>query len=144
VYFEFDIDINQTLEIVYDFFWTLDERDFSNNELVPVYERITEGPRKVGSIIREVVKAGFYDMEIFSEIIDYEPNHTLFYRFYGGGIVGDLRYLFESDGNSVRLVQQVNISFQGFLKILNPLLPYTYCRAARWRLREIKKILDEQ
>jgi hypothetical protein len=120
----------------------MDEHDFSNNKLVPIYERITEGSRRIGSIIREVVKTRFYEMEILSEIIEYEPNHTLGYQFQGGGTVGNLRYMFEPFDDGTRLVQEVNISFSGLKKILNPLLPFTYGRKAEWRLKAIKELLE--
>lgn len=142
--FKFEISINQPVNEVYNFFWSLDERDFSNNKLVPVYELITDGPRRVGSIIREIVKTRHYEMEIFSEIIEYIPNQILGYRFHGGGIKGRLRYIFELDSDGTKLIQEVEISFDGFRKILNPLLPYTYGRTADWRLKEIKKLLEEK
>ena len=90
MYFKFEIIINLPVNEVCNFFWTLDERDFSLNKLVSIYERITEGPRRVGSIIREVINTSFFEMEIFSEITEYEPNHVLGYQFHGGGVVGNL------------------------------------------------------
>ena len=142
MYFEFSITINRHVTDVYDFFWTLDEQDFSNNELVPVYERLTEGPRRIGSIIREVVNTRFFDLEILSKITEYEPNHTLGYQFHGGGMVGNLKYIFEPQGDATRLVQQVNIGFKGLRKLLSPFLPLTYARKADWRLRAIKYLLE--
>lgn len=144
VRFKFEISINQPVNEVYNFFWSLDERDFSNKMLVPVYELITEGPRRVGSIIREVVKTRYYEMKIYSEIIEYVPHQILGYKFHGGGIKGRLRYIFEPDSGGTKLIQEVDISFDGLRKILNPLLPHTYGRTAEWRLKEIKKLLEEK
>lgn len=91
VRFKFEININKPISEVYNFFWSLDERDFTNNKLVPVYELITDSPKRVGSIIREVVKTRYFEMEIYSEIIEYVPNQILGYSFYGGGTRGWLR-----------------------------------------------------
>jgi hypothetical protein len=144
VNFKFEININQPVNEVYNFFWSLDERDYSNNELVPIYEIITDGPRRVGSIIREVVKTRFYEMEIYSEITEHVPNQILGYRFHGDGVKGRLRYVFETEAEVTKLTQEVDISFVGFRKILNPLLPYTYGKTAEWRLKEIKRLLEEK
>lgn len=140
--FEFNIIINRPVKDVFDFFWTLDEQDFSKNKLIPVYKRVTEGPRRIGSVIREVVKTQYFTMEIFSEITDYTPDRSLGYRFHGAGMLGTLRYVFEPTGEGTKLIQQVKISFKGFRKILNPLLPFTYGRKADWRLRAVKDILE--
>jgi len=140
--FEFKIVINRPVEDVYNFLWTLDERDFSNNKLVPVYENITEGPRKIGSVMREVIKTRYFTIEVLSEITEYVPNRSLGYGFQGAGIAGTLRYILEPVEDSTKLNQLVNISFRGLRKILNPLLTLTYARKAEWRLREIKGILE--
>jgi hypothetical protein len=142
VRFKFEIKIKKPFNEVYNFFWSLDEQDFSNNKLVPVYELITDGPRKVGSKIKEIVKTRYYEMEIYTEIIEVVPNKILGYRFHGGGVKGMLTYVFEPESDGTRLIQEVEISFIGFRKILNPLLPYTYGRTAEWRLKEIKKLLE--
>jgi hypothetical protein len=144
VHFKFEININQPVNEVYNFFWSLDEQDYSDNELVPIYELITDGPRRVGSVIREVVKTRYYDMEIYSEITEHVPNQILGYRFQGGGIKGRLRYFFEPDREGTKLIQEVDIGFVGFRKILNPLIPHSYGKTAEWRLKEIKKLLERK
>lgn len=140
--FEFHLAINRPVDEVYQFFWTLDERDFSNNPLVPVYERVTNGPRRVGTVIREVVTTRFVTLEILSEIIEHIPDRSLGYRFHGSGTVGTLRYVFEPADDGTALVQHVRISFTGFRRILNPFLPLTYARRARGRLQVIKRLLE--
>ena len=140
--FEFIIVINRPVEDVYNFLWMMDERDFSNNKLVPVYEKVTEGPRRIGSVIREVIKTRYFTMEMFSEITECVPNRSLAYRFHGAGMTGTLRYIIEPVEEGTKLSQLVSISFRGLRKILNPLLPLTYARKADWRLRAIKGILE--
>lgn len=140
--FEFHLAINRPVDEVYQFFWTLDEQDFSNNPLVPVYERVTNGPRRVGTVIREVVTTRFFTMEILSEITEHIPYRSLGYRFHGSGIVGTLRYVFEPVDDGTALVQHVRIRFTGLRRILNPVLPLTYARRARWRLQAIKRLLE--
>jgi len=101
--FEFKIVINRPVEDVYNFLWTMDERDFSNNKLVPVYEKVTEGPRRIGSVIREVIKTRYFTMEVFSEITECVSNRSLGYRFHGAGIAGNLRYVIESVEDGTKL-----------------------------------------
>jgi hypothetical protein len=141
--FDFEIVINRPVEDVYNFLWTMDERDFSNNKLVPVYEKVTEGPRRIGSVIREVIKTRYFTIEMFSEITEYMPNRILAYRFQGAGMEGTLRYVIKTVEDGTKLNQMVSISFRGLMKILNPLLPLTYARKADWRLRAIKGILEK-
>ena len=142
--FDFEIIINCTVEEVYDFLWTLDERDFSDNPLVPVYERVTEGPRRVGSTIREVVQTPLIRMEIFSEITRHAPNEHLEYNFWSDGMRGELAYQLEDAEDGTRLIQRVNIRFTGARKILTPLLPLFYKPRVAKRLEAIKDILEKK
>jgi hypothetical protein len=123
---------------------TLDERDFSDNPLVPVYERVTEGPRKVGSMIREVVQTPLIRMEIFSEITRHSPNEHLEYEFWSDGMRGELAYQLEDAEDGTRLTQRVNIRFTGVSKILTPLLPLFYKPRVEKRLEAIKDILERK
>jgi len=140
--FAFHLRIYRLVVEVYQFLWALDERDFSNDPLVPVYERVTNGPRRVGTVIREVVTTQFVMMEILSEITEHIPYRSLGYRFHGSGMVGTLRYVFEPVDDGTALVQHVRISFTGLRRILNPVLPLTYARRAKWRLQVIKRLLE--
>jgi len=140
--FEFRVNIRRRVLDVYDFFWRLDEGDFSNNPVVPVYERLDEGPRRVGSRIREIVKAPFLRMEIVSTITGIIPNERLDYSFDTGQMEGIHTYVFKEVGESTELIQRVELTFKGVWGILNPLLPLTYGRRASDRLLKIKEILE--
>ena len=124
--FNFHTIIHSPVEEMYEFLWTLDERDFSDNPIVPVYERITEGSRGVGSIIREVVITPFFHMEIFSEIVRVVSNEHLEYKFWSDSMRGELVYLFETVEDGTRLIQRVDIRFIGVQRIATPLLPIFY------------------
>lgn len=142
--FSFEVIINRPVNEVYYFLWTLDERDFSDNPIVPVYERITEGPRGVGSIIREVVQTPFLRMEIFSKIVRVISSEHLEYEFWSNGMRGELVYLFEAVEDGTRLTQRVNIRFTGVQKMATPFLPLFYKRRVEKRLRTIKEILENE
>jgi len=142
--FEFSIIINRPVEKVYDFFWNLDERDFSDNPVVPVYVRLDKGPRRIGSQIREIVRTPFFRMEIISEIIGIIPNERLKYKFKGVGMEGELLYQFKSIRNETELNQKVSLCFRGIRKILTPFLPFTYRKRAKKRLKDIKAIIESE
>ena len=140
--FNFEVIIYRPIDEVYEFLWTLDDRDFSDNPTVPVYERITEGPRGEGSIIREVVITPFLRMEIFSEIVRAISNEHLKYKFWSDGMRGELVYLFETVEEGTRLIQSVNIRFTGVQRIATPLLPLFYKPRVQKRLEAIKGLLE--
>ncbi|MCP8310259.1 MAG: hypothetical protein L6N94_02015 [Candidatus Methylarchaceae archaeon HK01M] len=142
--FEFSIIINRPVEEVYNFFWNLDERDFSDNPVVPIYARLDKGSRRIGSQIREVVRIPFFQMEIISEIIGFIPNKWLEYKFKGGGMEGQLLYQFKSVRNETELNQKVSLCFRGIRKILTPLLPLTYRKKAKKRLWDIKAVIEKE
>ncbi len=140
--FNFEVIIHRPVDEVYEFLWTLDERDFSDNPTVPVYERITEGPRGVDSIIREIVITPFFRMEIYSEIVRDVSDEQLEYKFWSDGMRGELVYIFESVEDGTRLMQRVNIRFTGVKRIVTPLLPIFYKPRVQKRLEAIKDLLE--
>jgi hypothetical protein len=140
--FEFRVKIRRSVSDVYDFFWRLDELDCSNNPVVPVYERLDKGPRRVGSKIREVVRAPLFEMEVISTISEVVPNERLDHSFDSQFMKGINSYFFKEIEVGTELIQAVNLTFKGIWRPLNLMLPLTYGRRAASRLEKIKDILE--
>jgi hypothetical protein len=81
--------------------------------VVPVYERLDEGPRRVGSRVREVVKAPFLRMEILSTITGVIQNERLDYSFDTGRMESTLTYVIMEAGEGIELTQRVDLTFKG-------------------------------
>lgn len=129
---------------MYGFLWGLDEGDFSSNELVPVYEKTTPGPRAVGTIIREVVKTPLFVLEIISEITEVKPNERLAYVYHSDRFSGELTYTFTAEGDATRVCQHHSISLRGFNRLLAPLVALFFPYMINRRLRGIKKLLESK
>jgi hypothetical protein len=142
--FRASVKIGRAIEDAYGFLWGLDERDFSSNELVPVYEKTTLGPRGVGTVIREVVKTPFFTLEIISEIVEVKPNERLAYVFHSDRFSGELTYTFEAEGYATRVCQCHSISLRGFNRLLVPFVALFFPYMIDRRLRGIKKLLESE
>jgi len=142
--FRASVTIRKAVEDVYSFFWDLDERDFSGNELVPVYEKTTPGLRAVGTTIREAVKTPFFTLEIISKIVEVKPNERLAYVFHSDRFSGELTYTYAAEGDATRVCQSHSINLSGFNRLLAPVVALLFPYMINRRLRGIKKLLESQ
>jgi hypothetical protein len=129
-----------------DVFAFLRDKDkFSQEEGSPVLllEKTTPGPPGVGTRYREVVQMlPLVQAEILSVITGYDPGRRLAEDWAGGGMEGDLTYLFISEEGGTKLIQQERVQPRGLLKLLAPLIEVTLGRALENRLQGIKQILE--
>ena len=141
--FEFKTVIYQSLDQVFDFFKDIDQYAGRKVSLVPIYEKITPGPVGVGTRYYEVVRLlpCVYG-KVLTEVIVYEPNHRLAYRFVAMGMDGELTYWFDPVDGGTQVVQQQSLKPQGLLKLFSPLIAATFSRMAGKRLVVIKGILE--
>jgi uncharacterized protein YndB with AHSA1/START domain len=141
--FEFTIVINKPHNQVFDFFKDIDQHAGRKGSLVPVYDRITPGPVEVGTRYYEVVRLFPYVYgKVLTEVIGYEPDHRLAYRFIAMGMGGKLTYWFESVEGGTQVVQQQSLHPRGFMKLVSPLIASLFSRMAGKRLLVIKNFLE--
>jgi hypothetical protein len=147
VEFETKAFINRPQEDVFAFFRDMHQLPRREGSVVPVYDKITQGPVGVGTRIREVVRLlPLVRGEIISEIAEYDPPHRLDYRFVAfGKMDGELTFRLEPVGEGVQLLQRQTLRPRGtVLKVLSPLIAAMFSRAIDHRLRGIKKLLEDE
>ncbi len=142
--FEFQAVIACPLADVFAFFRDVEQHAGRPGSVVPVYDKVTPGPLGVGTRYREVIRLlpGF-TAEMWSEIIDFQPERRLAYRFSGLGMDGALDYEFEAAEAWTHVVQRQSLHPRGLLQLLGPLIRPAFTRAADHRLQGIKALLEE-
>jgi hypothetical protein len=143
--FEFVVIIERPVRDVFGFFRDIDHHAGKPKTVVPVYDMITPGPVGLGTRYREVVQmAPFIRWEVISEIISYQPEHCLGYRFSGLGLDGELEYSIEQVASGTQVVQQQSLEPQGILRLFNPIIRWMFSKIAGKRLETIKTILESE
>jgi hypothetical protein len=141
--FEFRAVIERPISDVFDFFRDMDQHPRSLHSVVPVYDRVTDGPVSVGTRYREVIRfLPFVTGVMMSEITCFEPERRLGLRFSGLGMDGELTYNLQAAGWGTLVVQRQSLRPRGLLALLNPLIETAFSRVAGQRLRDIKSLLD--
>jgi len=143
--FELTTVINRPLEEVFAFFKDVDQHAGQEGTIVPVYDKITPGPVGVGTRYREVVRLmPFATGEILTEVVGYEPDRRLAYRYVALGMAGELTYWFEAVEQGARLVQQQSLRPEGLLRLFSPMIGAVFSRMVRRRLVGIKSFLESE
>jgi hypothetical protein len=141
--FEFTVVVECPLDRGFAFFREVDRHAGEEGTVVPVYDKITPGPVRVGTRYREVVKVfPFASGEMISEVTHFEPGHCLGYQFSGLGMDGDLMYFLKEVAGSTEVVQRQSLQPRGLLKVFSPLLGRMFAAAAGHRLESIKGLLE--
>ena len=143
--FEFVTVIDCPLADVFALFRDVDQYNEHEGSPVPVLDKITEGPVRVGTRYREVVQMmPFVTMTILSEITEYESERRLASRWWSNVMEGRLAYTFEPVDGGVRVIQKMSLNPKGVLRIFSPLIKAMFSRAAGQRLEGIKALLEGQ
>jgi hypothetical protein len=138
------IEIKQPAEVVFDFLANIHDVDQPEDSPVLELDLLTEGPPRLGSRYREVVQMmPFVQGEILSEITAFESPHVLEMTWHGAGMSGKDRYLLEPGQEGTVLNHAKDTSFQGILRLLEPVLRIPLIPRLEGRLIEIKHILEE-
>ncbi len=143
--FEISSVIHRPVEDVFAFFRDVDLHAGRKGTLVPIYEKITTGPVRVGTRYREVVQmTPFMTGEILTEVVGIEPGRRLAYRYVALGMPGELTYRFEAVDGETRIAQQQSLIPSGWLRLLSPLIAAMFSRMIKRRLAGIKEYLERQ
>jgi len=141
--FEFVAVIDCPLADVFALFRDVDQYNEHEGSPVPVLDKITDGPVRVGTRYREVVKMlPFVTMTILSEIKDYESERYLASRWWSNVMAGHLAYTFEPVDGGARVVQRMSLNPKGILRVFSPLIKAMFSRAGEHRLAWIKTFLE--
>jgi hypothetical protein len=143
MYFEFTAVINKPLEDVFSFFRDVDQYAGRKGSIVPVYDKVTPEPVGIGTKYREVVQVlPFVTGEILTEVVGYEPNWRLAYRYVALGMDGELEYRFEALEEGTRVVQRQSLWPRGVWRVFSPMIGAMFSRVVGKRLMGIKDLLE--
>lgn len=138
------IDIQQPQEVVFEFLANIQDVKQPEDSPVLALDLITEGPPRLGSKYREVVQMmPFVKGEILSEITAFQFPHVLEMSWHGAGMSGFDRYQLDAKQGGTILKHTKHTSFQGILRLLEPILRVPLIPRLEGRLVEIKHILEE-
>jgi len=146
--FRVEADIAQPPERVFAFLRDIDQVPRDPASVVPVLEKTSSGPYGVGSTFHEVVRVlPRRTAEIHSEITRFEAPTRLDYAFTWrlgpAELDGELRYELERARAGVtHLVQTQTLRPRGALRLLAPLIRWTFGRRIARRLRALKAQLE--
>ena len=147
--FEFTAVIHCPPADVFAFFRDVDQYNEFEGSPVPVLDKVTDGPVRVGTRYREVVRMmpgirmmHSVTMTILSEVTGYEPERYLASDWHSNVMEGNLAYTFEPVDGGTRIVQKMTLKPKGILRVFSPLIKVMFSRAAGQRLRGIKALLE--
>jgi uncharacterized protein YndB with AHSA1/START domain len=141
--FEFTAVINKPLEDVFSFFRDIDQHAGQKGSIVPVYDKVTSETVGIGTRDREVVQVlPFVTGEVLTEVVGYEPNQRLAYRYVALGMDGELEYRFEALEEGTRVAQRQSLWPRGVWKLFSPMIREMFSRMAGKRLMGIKGLLE--
>jgi hypothetical protein len=111
---------------------------------VRLLDKTTPGPVGIGTRYREVVRMlPWFEGEILSEITGFEENTAITEMFSGPNMTGELTYRFSPASGGTRLIHEQRFQFQGWIRVLLPLIWLAMAVQLRLRLRSIKRILEQ-
>lgn len=137
------IEIQTPPELVFDFLANIQNVPQPEDSPVLALEMITEGPPRLGSRYREVVRMmPFIKGEIFSEITAFDFPRMLELTWKSSGMHGMDRYELDSRPSGTILKHTKHTSFLGILRIMEPILRLPLIPRLEERLVDIKRILE--
>lgn len=143
--FEFVVVIHRSPTEVFVFFRDVDRYAGRKGSLVPAYDKVTPGPVGAGTQYREVVQIlPFVTGVVLTELVVYEPECRLVYRYMALGMPGELAYRFEGTLAGTRVVQQQSLRPGGLLRWCSPVIRVLFSWMAGRRLRAIKEMLEDR
>ena len=98
-----------------------------------------------GAVYRQVHRPGpAKSTELTVELLEIEPPHHLLARSTDELAVFDVRYeLEELPGGRTRLTQVDDADFQGFAKVLQPVMWFAITRGIKRQFAELKQLLED-
>ncbi len=144
--FEFKTTINRPLEDVFAFFRDVDQYGGWKGSIVPVFDKTTPGPVRIGTRYYEVVQIlPFVTGKVFTEVIGFETNKRLAYKFVALGMEGALIYLFQTTHPEItEVVQKQRLLPRGMLRLFEPIIGALFSWMAKRRLSGIKSLLESE
>ncbi len=113
--------------------------------IVPVYDKLTKGPSRLGTRYREVIRVlpGWH-IKNQAEIIRLEPDARLdlLYAFRRGNMHGVLSYRLTPTSQGTLLVQQQSLHLRGWLRLFTLPVFLLFGRQVRRRLADIQFLLE--
>ena len=137
------IDIRKPPEVVFDFLANIQDVQQSNDSPVLALELITEGPPRLGSTYREVVRMmPLVKGEIISEITAFDFSRLLELTWNGPGMSGTDEYELDKNQYGTILKHTKWTSFHGILRSMEPIMRLLLIPRIEERLVAIKHILE--
>jgi hypothetical protein len=146
VYFDCSVTINRPSSAV--FALLADVQDYGKQERaarVPVMEKVTPGPTRVGTRWHEVIRvAPHATFAIWSEVVAIEQDCLLDERFWSWWFRGRLEYtVTPTDGGTV-LRQRERLEPRGPFRLADGFIARQLGPNIEWRLREIRRLLEAE
>jgi len=139
------IDIRKPPEVVFEFLANIQNVQQSDDSPVLALDLITEGPPRLGSRYREVVRMmPFVKGEILSEITAFEFPRVLEMTWSGPAMSGTDRYELATHQYGTTLTHAKFTSFSGILRVLEPIMRKPLIPRLEQRLVDIKRMLEGQ
>jgi hypothetical protein len=139
------IDIRRSPEVVFEFLANIQEVQRADDSPVLALDLITEGPPRLGSKYREVVRMmPLLKGEIISEITAFDVPHILELTWKGPGMSGTDRYVLDSSQYGTTLKHTKCTSFIGILRIMEPVMRIPLIPRLEQRLVGLKHIIEER
>jgi hypothetical protein len=138
------IEIRKPPEVVFDFLANIQDVHQSDASPVLALDLITEGPPRLGSRYREVVRMmPFVKGEIISEITIFNFPYALGLTWDGPGMRGTDKYELDAFKCHTILKHTKRTSFLGILRFMEPIMRIPLIPRLEQRLVDIKRILEE-
>ena len=137
------IDIRKPPEVVFEFLANIQDAQQSDDSPVLALDLITEGPPRLGSKYREVVRImPFVKGQIISEITAFDFPRIIEMTWSGSGMRGTDRYKLANSQYGTTLKHTKCTSFPGILRVMEPILRIPLIPKLEQRLVDIKRILE--
>jgi hypothetical protein len=138
------IDIQKPPEVVFKFLANIQDVPQADDSPVLSLDLITEGPPRLGSRYREVVRMmPFVKGEIISEITAFELPRVLELTWNGAGMRGTDRYELDANQHGTTLKHTKCTSFLGILRVMEPVMRIPLIPRLEQRLVEIKHLIED-
>jgi hypothetical protein len=143
--FVFKTVIKRSRKDVFVFFRDVDRHAGRKDSIVPVLDKITPGPVRLGTRYYEVVRImPFVAGKVFTEILGLVPDQRLTYRYVALGMKGELTYQFNVTSEGTEVEQHQSLVPGGMLKLFAPIIGAMFSRMATRRLSGIKHLLESE
>jgi len=100
------------------------------------------GPTGIGSKVAGRMVRGPMRMDIEYEVSELDPNRRVVYRSTKGPMLWASTFAVEPEGTGSRVASSGTVQFQGFLRLLQPLLSGEVQGGEEKELRRLKALLE--